>query len=100
MGQRSALGVDAAALYAIADRTDAIAQSLFRAGRTGLRFDGASAGRGYHADGQAVRRDLDLVTAELIGWARATEQIAYGLRCGAQRYAETERAVVERVVLS
>ena len=99
MGQPSGLrvSVDVAALRAVADRFDSVAQSAAHAARARLGFDGATAGRAHTADGEALRRAFDLLSVDLTGWARAADEIGAGLRCGADRYVESERDAAERV---
>ena len=99
MGHASGLrvNVDVAALRAVADHFDSVAQSVARVAGARLRFGGAMAGRAHAADGETLRRTLDLLSVDLTGWARAADEIGTGLRCGADRYVEAERAAAERV---
>ena len=76
---------------------DSVAQSVARVAGARLRFGGAMAGRAHAADGETLRRTLDLLSVDLTGWARAADEIGTGLRCGADRYVEAERAAAERV---
>lgn len=89
--------IDAAALRVIADRFDSIAQSLAGAARVRPGFGGATAGRAYVPDGDALRRGLDRRADELTDWARASGEIAVGLRCGAAGYAESDRGLGDRI---
>lgn len=80
------------ALRAVADRFDAIAQLAADAGPH-LRFGAEVAGRAHAVAGAAVRRGLERGVVETAAWARAAQEIAVGLRCGADRFASTERDV-------
>ena len=64
MGHASGLrvNVDVAALRAVADHFDSVAQSVARVAGAQLRFGGAMAGRAHAADGEALRRTLDLLS--------------------------------------
>jgi Excreted virulence factor EspC, type VII ESX diderm len=99
MGQASGfrVRVDVAALYDVADQFDSVAGSVVGLARAQLGFGGAVAGRAHITDGDALRRAFGLLSAELTGWARAADEIGAGLRCGAGRYVESERAAAERV---
>ena len=91
------VSVDVAALRAVADHFDSVAQSVARAARARLRFGGAVAGRAHTADGEALRRTFDLLSVDLTGWARAADETGTGLRCGADCYVKSERVAAERV---
>jgi Excreted virulence factor EspC, type VII ESX diderm len=99
MGQASGFSVrvDVAALHAVADTFDSVAGSVAGLARARLSFGGAVAGRAHTADGDALRRSFDLLSVDLTGWARAVDEIGAGLRCGADRYVESERAAADRV---
>jgi hypothetical protein len=99
MGQASGfrVRVDVAALHDIADQFDSVVGSVAGLARARLSFGGAVAGRTHTADGDALRRIFDLLSADLTWWARAADEIGAGLRCGADRYVESERAAAERV---
>jgi transposase-like protein len=93
MGQRDAF-VDAAAVSAVANRYDDTAHLIDAAVRThfgGLAFDGASAGRAYVGQGDAIRFALHRLSGELAQWARATAEVASVLRVSADRYAEADQ---------
>jgi len=92
MGQRDAF-VDVAAVHAIANRFDDTSHLIDAAVRThfgGLLFDGASAGRMYVGQGDAIRFALHRLSGELVQWVRATAEIASALRISADRYAEAD----------
>jgi hypothetical protein len=93
MGQRDAF-VDVAAVHAAANRFDDTAHLIDAAVRThfgGLVFDGASAGRAYVGQGDAIRFALHRLSEDLAQWARATAEIASALRVNADRYAEADQ---------
>lgn len=85
--------MDVATLQAVANRFDDSAHLVDAAVRThfgGLTFDGATAGRGYTGQGDAIRFALHRLSAELAQWARATMEVASVLRVSADRYAEAD----------
>jgi hypothetical protein len=90
--------VDCAAVRAAAQRFDAAAEVLdemLRGQLSRLRFDGAVAGRDHTAHGDAVRAALDRLSAGVVQWSRAAQEVAAALRVTADRYADAElRAVV------
>lgn len=99
MGQHTThLEIDA--LRVLANRFDASAEMLdvavgARLGR--LAFDGASAGRCYTANGDALRRALDRLTSQVAQWARASNEIAVALRVSADHYAAAELRSTARI---
>lgn len=92
--------IDAAAVYAAADRfntaseliDNAVADQLAR-----LTFDGARAGRSYTDRGEALRAGLDRLAGELSRWSRAAVEIAAALRAGADHYADADRYAAARI---
>jgi len=96
MGSQGA-HVDAAAVHAVADHFDRVAELVDRAGRTSPTFDGALAGRAYLADGDALRRALDRLTVDLAQWARAAAEIGAALRAGADRYVDADQRGAARI---
>ncbi|OBA91093.1 hypothetical protein A5662_02025, partial [Mycobacteriaceae bacterium 1482268.1] len=83
MGEPDIARVDVAAVRDAARRYDAAADILDTAIRThltGLRFDGAVAGRVHTAQGDALRIAVDGVVQRLRQWARAATEIAAELR--------------------
>ncbi|BBZ73658.1 hypothetical protein MPRS_47510 [Mycobacterium paraseoulense] len=92
--------IDVAATHQIADQFRAAADLLDRAlsdqlGR--LAFGGAAAGRAHTARGDALRVELDRLTAEVAQWSRASTEIATALRASADRYADAEMYAAERI---
>jgi hypothetical protein len=57
---------------------------------TGLRFDGAVAGRMHAARGDALRSAVDDVVDRLRLWSRAATEIAAELRACAERYVDVD----------
>ncbi|MEZ0362391.1 type VII secretion target [Mycobacterium sp. pUA109] len=93
MGHQDTTRVDVAAMRAAANQFDGTAEILTTAVRAhlgGLRFDGASAGRAYVAQGDALRRAVDRLAAQLTQWSRASAEIALALRASADHYADVE----------
>jgi len=93
-------GVDVSAVYAVADRLSAAAETIDSAVSNHLArlaFDGASAGRAYAARGDTLRAALERLTAELSQWSRATAEIGAALRAGAERYADAELYAAARI---
>lgn len=77
-------------MRAVADRFDATADGLNVAACTRLRFDGASAGRSYVPEGDALHGALDRLAADVAQWSRASAEIAMALRISADRYSDAE----------
>ncbi len=96
MGQQD-VRVDQAALRAVADNFEDLAQTVSRAAQCPLRFSGASAGRAYLADGDAWRRTLDRLIADCAFWSRAAGEIAASLHTGIARYSEADRMAAAAV---
>ncbi|OBG63302.1 type VII secretion target [Mycobacterium sp. E735] len=92
--------IDVAATHRVADQFRAAADLLDRAlsdqlGR--LAFGGAAAGRAHTARGDALRVELERLTAEVAQWSRASGEIASALRVSADRYADAEAYAAERI---
>lgn len=86
--------LDAARQYgSAADIVDA----AIRTHLTGLRFDGAVAGRIHAARGDALRIAVDGVVDRLHEWARAATEIAAGLRSCADRYVDVDARGAQRM---
>jgi hypothetical protein len=93
-------GVDVAAVYAVADRLSAAAETIDGAVNNHLvrlAFSGASAGRAHTARGDTLRAALERLTAELSQWSRATAEISVALRAGADLYADAELYAAARI---
>lgn len=93
-------GIDVAAVHVVADRMSAAAELIDDAVANHLAtlaFAGAGAGRDHIARGDAVRRGLDRLVAELSQWSRAAAEIAVALRAGANRYADADVDVAARI---
>jgi hypothetical protein len=100
MGQAAAARVDVAALIAVARQYDVVADIVDAAVRShlsGLAFDGAVAGRGHVARGDALRYSMDGVADQLRQWSRASAEIAAALRTSADRYAAADADAARRV---
>ncbi|PEG36608.1 hypothetical protein CQY20_18610 [Mycolicibacterium agri] len=100
MGERDAARLDVAAVLDAARQYDAaadIVDTAIRRHLTGLRFDGAAAGRMHTAHGDAVRLAIDEVVDRLHQWARAASEIAAELRSSADRYVETDAIAGRRL---
>lgn len=94
------IGIDIAAVHAVADRLSAAAEIID--GAVGdhlarLAFSGASAGRSHTTRGDALRAGLDRLATELTQWSRAAVEIAAALRAGANRYTDTELYAAARI---
>ncbi len=92
--------VDVAAVHNVADQLRAAAALIDGAVGNHLAelcFGGASAGRAHAARGDALRVELERLTAEVSQWSRAAIEIAFGLRAGAERYAEAETYAAARI---
>ena len=91
---------DNPAVNGIADQLDAAAELIDGAvgnHLAALTFGGASAGREHTARGDALRVELERLTAEVSRWSRAAVEIAVALRAGADRYAEAELHAAARI---
>ncbi|OBI24452.1 type VII secretion target [Mycobacterium sp. E2238] len=92
--------IDVAATHRIAGQFRAAADIIDRAlsdqlGR--LAFGGPSAGRAHTARGEALRAELERLTAEVAQWSRASVEIAAALRASADRYADAELHAAARI---
>ncbi|OBK32472.1 hypothetical protein A5658_15615 [Mycobacterium sp. 1245111.1] len=99
MAQRDAF-VDAAAVHAVANRFDDAAHLIDGAIRTQvsrLTFDGATSGRAYIGQGDALRFALHRLSGELAQWARASMEVAAALRAGIDRYADADQLAAARI---
>lgn len=85
---------DAARQY---DAAADIVEAVIRTHLTGLRFDGATAGRGHTAHGDALRLAVEVVVDRLHDWARAAAEIAAELRTCADRYVDTDAFAARRI---
>lgn len=92
--------LDSSGVHRVADQLGAAAELLDRAvgdhlGR--LAFGGAGAGRSHTARGDALRVQLERLTAEVTQWSRAAAETAAALRAGADRYADAELYAAARI---
>jgi hypothetical protein len=93
MGEPDGARVHVATVLEAARQYDAaadIVDTAIRTHLTGLRFDGALAGRMYTANGDTLRLAMDDVVDRLHQWARAAAEIAAELRAGADRYVDAD----------
>jgi hypothetical protein len=93
VGEPDGARVDVATVLDAARQYDAaadIVDTAIRTHLTGLRFDGALAGRMHTANGDALRRAIDDVVDRLHQWARAATEIAAELRACADRYVDVD----------
>ncbi|MCX2932430.1 type VII secretion target [Mycobacterium sp. CVI_P3] len=88
--------VDTATVRAAAQRFDTAADALGGALPSRLRFDGSVAGRTHATHGDALRSALDRLTAEMVQWSRAAQEIAAALRGTADRYGDAELRAAAR----
>ncbi len=91
---------DSSGVDRVADQLGAAAELLDRAvgdHLAQLGFGGASAGRAHTARGEALRAQLDRLTAEVTQWSRAATETAAALRAGANRYADAELYAAARI---
>ena len=92
--------VDVARVHRAADQLGAAAELLDRAvgdHLARLAFSGARAGRAHTARGDALRVELERLTAEVTQWSRAAVETAAALRAGADRYADAELYAAARI---
>ncbi|OBG39985.1 hypothetical protein [Mycobacterium sp. E3198] len=92
--------LDSSGVDRVADQLGAAAELLDRAVAdhlARLAFGGASAGRAHTARGDALRVQLDRLTAEVTQWSRATVETAAALRAGLDRYADAELYAAARI---
>jgi hypothetical protein len=91
---------DAAGVHTVADQLGATAEILDRAvgdHLARLAFGAAGAGRAHTARGDALRAQLDRLTAEVTQWSRAAVETAAALRAGADRYADADLHAAARI---
>ena len=79
------------------DTASDIVDAAIRTHLTGLRFDGAVAGRMHAAQGDALRLALDELVHRLQQWARAAAEIAAELRSCADRYVDVDDRGARRI---
>jgi hypothetical protein len=79
------------------DTASDIVDAAIRTHLTGLRFDGAVAGRIHTAQGDAVRLALNDLLHRLHQWARAAKEIAAELRSCAYRYVDVDDRGARRI---
>jgi uncharacterized protein YukE len=100
VGEPDIARVDVAAVLDIARQYDAASDMVDAAVQThltGLRFDGAVAGRIHAAQGDALRLAVDDVVHRLRQWARACAEIAAELRSCADRYVDVDARGAQRI---
>jgi hypothetical protein len=100
VGEPDAARVDIAAVLGAARQYDAaadIVDTAIRTHLTGLRFDGAVAGRLHTARGDALRLAVDDVVDRLHQWSRAASEVAAELRSCADRYVEVDASGARRM---
>lgn len=92
--------LDSSGVHRVADQLGAAAELLDRAvgdHLARLAFGGASAGRAHTARGDALRVQLERLTAEVTQWSRVAADAAAALRAGAERYADAELYAAARI---
>ena len=62
-----------------------------------LAFSGAGAGWAHTERGDALRIQLQRLTAEVTQWSHAAAETAAALRAGADRYADAELYAAARI---
>ncbi len=100
MGEPDVARVDVAAVRDAARQYDAAAElvdTAIRTHLTGLRFDGAVAGRMHAAHGDTLRLAIDGVVDRLQQWSRAANEIAAELRSCADRYVDVDVRGARRI---
>jgi hypothetical protein len=100
VGETDLAHVDVAAMLDAARQYDAasdIVDTAIRTHLSGLRFDGAVAGRVHAARGDAVRIAVDDVVDRLRAWSRAAAEIAAELRSCADRYVDVDVNSARRI---
>ncbi|WP_123028409.1 type VII secretion target [Mycolicibacterium stellerae] len=100
MGEPDTARVDVAAVLDAARQYDTaadIVDAAIRTHLTGLRFDGAVAGRIHTAHGDALRLAIDELVHRLHQWARAATEIAAELRSCADRYVDVDDRGARRI---
>lgn len=92
--------LDSSGVHRVADQLGAAAEILDRAvgdHLARLAFGGSVAGRAHTARGDALRVQLERLTAEVTQWARAATDTATALRAGADRYGDAELFAAARI---
>jgi Excreted virulence factor EspC, type VII ESX diderm len=100
VGEPDFARLDVAAVLEAARQYDIVSDIVGAAIRnhlSGLRFDGAVAGRMHAAGGEAVRVAVGEVVDRLRQWARANAEIAAELRSSADRYVEVDGRGASRI---
>ena len=100
MGDLDTARVDVAAVLDVARQYDTasdIVDAAIRNHLSGLRFDGAVAGRMHAAQGDALRLALNELVNRLHQWARAATEIAAELRSCADRYVDVDDRGARRI---
>jgi hypothetical protein len=100
VGDPDTARVDVAAVLDVARQYDAasdIVDAAIRTHLTGLRFDGAVAGRMHAVQGDALRVALNELVSRLDQWARAATEIAAELRSCADRYVDVDDRGARRI---
>jgi hypothetical protein len=93
VGEPDIARVDVAAVLEAArqyDNAADIVDTAIRTHLTGLRFDGAVAGRMHALQGDALRVAVDDLADRLRQWTRAATEIAVELRSCAERYVDVD----------
>jgi Excreted virulence factor EspC, type VII ESX diderm len=92
--------IDVPAVHRVANQFDMAAEFIDRAisdHLARLAFSGASAGRAHTACGDALRVELERLTAQLRQWSRTSAAIAAALGCSADRYGDAELYAAARI---
>lgn len=100
MGTAGAARVDTAAVRGIAREYETTASILDGAARTHLDdidIGGATSGRAYVAQGEALRAAVFGVAMSLREWSRASLEIAAVLRATVDRYQDADAGAAMRV---
>jgi hypothetical protein len=100
VGEPDIARIDVAAVHDVARQYDAasdIVDAAVRTHLTGLRFDGAVAGRVHAAQGDALRLAVDDLVHRLQQWTRAAAEIAAELRSCADRYVDVDVRGARRI---
>ena len=100
VGEPDTARVDIAAVLDAARQYDTasdIVDAAIRTHLTGLRFDGAVAGRIHIAQGDALRMAINDLEHRLRQWARAAAEIAAELRSCADRYVDVDDRGARRI---
>ena len=91
---------DSPAVHTVADQLGAATELLDRAvgdHLARLAFGGSYAGRAHSPRGDALRVQLERLTAEVTQWSRAAAEVAAALRAGADRYNDAELYAAARI---